>query len=165
MIYVLKTLHFGTKYVTISALSIQVFFTYTVNFEELNQLLPLFPFLPSFPRFTLYSAFYPLFRVLPSIPRFTLYSVSAFPVPPFRFRRSVPFRFRVLPLPLFTQSRQNSNITGGMHSRQVIEVRHGYICLIIIQPSQTDFFGGLCSFFIRCLYIKHLLIATTFYKD
>ena len=38
MIYVLKTLHFGTKYVTISALSIQVFFAYTVNFEELNQL-------------------------------------------------------------------------------------------------------------------------------
>ena len=38
MIYVLKTLHFGTKYVTISALSIQVFFAYTVNDEELNQL-------------------------------------------------------------------------------------------------------------------------------
>ena len=38
MIYVLKTLHFGTKYVTISALSIRVFFAYTVNFEELTQL-------------------------------------------------------------------------------------------------------------------------------
>jgi hypothetical protein len=58
-----------------------------------------FGFKVCFPRFTLFSAFYPLFRVLPSFPRFILFSVSAFPVPPFRFRRSVPFRFRVLPLP------------------------------------------------------------------
>jgi hypothetical protein len=48
----------------------------------------LFRVLPSFPRLTLFSAFYPLFRVLPSFPRFTLFSVSAFPVPPVR---SVPF--------------------------------------------------------------------------
>ena len=38
MIYILKTLHFGTKYERLAALSIQVFFAYAVNFEELNQL-------------------------------------------------------------------------------------------------------------------------------
>jgi hypothetical protein len=69
------------------------------RFTLFSAFYPLFRVLPSFPRFTLFSAFYPLFRVLPSFPRFTLFSVSAFPVPPFRFRRSVPFRFRVLPLP------------------------------------------------------------------
>jgi hypothetical protein len=64
---------------------------------------PLFRVLPSFPRFTLYSAFYPLFRVLPSFPRFTLF--SAF-YPLFRFRHSgsaipVP-SVRSVPFPRFT---------------------------------------------------------------
>ena len=66
------------------------------RFTLFSAFYPLFRVLPSFPRFTLFSAFYPLFRVLPSIPRFTLY--SAF-YPLFRVLPSIPFRFRVLPLP------------------------------------------------------------------
>ena len=61
---------------------------------------PLYPFfsvLPSSPRFILFFAFHPLFRVLPFFLRFTPFSGSAVL---FRFRHSVPFRFRVLPLPV-----------------------------------------------------------------
>ena len=60
------------------------------RFTLFSAFYPLFRVLPFFPRFTFFSAFYPFFRVLPSIPRFTLFSASAIP----------PFRFRVLRLPV-----------------------------------------------------------------
>ena len=61
------------------------------RFTPFSAFYPFFRVLPLFPRFTLFSAFYPFFRVLPFFPRFTLFSASAIP----------PFRFRVLPLPVF----------------------------------------------------------------
>jgi hypothetical protein len=57
------------------------------RFTLFSAFYPLFRVLPSFPRFTLFSRFYPLFRVLPSFPRFTLY--SAF-YPLFRDLPSIP---------------------------------------------------------------------------
>ena len=73
------------------------------RFTLFSAFYSLFRVLPSFPRFTLFSAFYPLFRVLPSFPRFTLFSafyplfrvLPSFPFPLFRFRHSGsagPFR-------------------------------------------------------------------------
>jgi hypothetical protein len=83
----------------------------------LFRVLPSFPRLHPFPRFTLFSAFYPLFRVLPSFPRFTLFRVlPSFPRFTLFSGSAVPFRFRVLPLPIQKKGERMLNWRGNARS-------------------------------------------------
>ncbi len=102
-------------------------------FVPLFRVLPSFPRFTlcfAFPRFTLYSAFYPLFRFS--------HSVSAIPLP--------PFRFRVLPLPqcilIFTLSRK---ITANNMRDDCIRL---YMCHLGLVKRKS--IGSVCTCLIVC---------------